>query len=383
MGIAVHNSPSPGENRAFSLCFSDNWGPLWAPREEKPLLLDDISTGAIDIEVKTPIDMVLMRHAGARVARAGESESGPDGAVVPQPPVRDIAIPPRLHFAHQPKLTVVIPQRDALKVACVRSRLEDRGGRLGAQPPAGSHRISAHSEKRSFLILPIPVCHAVVVQDIENRHMGPPQAEPATVTDVPKLHPRALAEGRRRGVTWPHHLETPERCSVANHPYMDRVKSTRIRDAFHADRQVGLAVAVGRMIQSSWLPVNVPGCQIRCHYLMARTSCRTEDSQRWPTVQRAIILLKISQRRHRLINDSLIGIHPRGIPSVCPQEVQCIAQLVASRQGPVGTGLDAQTIWLIHESRHFHRAVLLRIKDRGNERRIVLPLALQNLRLAQ
>src|SRR5215203_1174140 len=187
MGIAVHHSPAPGKDRAFSLCFSDNWRPLWAPREEEPLLLDDISTGAIDIEVKTPIDMVLMRHAGARVARAGESESGPDGAVVPQPPVRDIAIPPRLHFAHQPKLTVVIPQRDALKVACVRSRLEDRGGRLGAQPPAGSHRISAHSEKRSFLILPIPVCHAVVVQDIENRHMGPPQAEPATVTDLPKV----------------------------------------------------------------------------------------------------------------------------------------------------------------------------------------------------
>src|SRR5215211_1132009 len=189
MGIAVHHSPAPGKDRAFSLCFSDNWRPLWAPREEEPLLLDDISTGAIDIEVKTPIDMVLMRHAGARVARTGEAESGPDGAVVPQSPVRDIAIPPRLHFTHQPKLTVVVPQRDALKVACVRSGLEDRGWRLGAQPPAGSHRISAHSEERSFLILPIPVSHPVVVEDIENRHMGPPQAEPATVTDVPKLHP--------------------------------------------------------------------------------------------------------------------------------------------------------------------------------------------------
>jgi len=189
MGIAVYHSPPPGEDRAFSLRFSDNGGPLWAPREKEPLLLDDISTGAIDIEVKTPIDMVLMTHAGARVARASETELGPDGAVVPQSPLRDIAIPPRLHFAHQPKLTVVVPQGDALKVACVRSRLKDRGGRLGAQPPAGSHRICAHSEERSFLILPIPVCHAVVIQDIENRHMGPPQAEPATVTDVPKLHP--------------------------------------------------------------------------------------------------------------------------------------------------------------------------------------------------
>src|SRR5215207_2063658 len=150
MGIAVHHSPAPSEDRAFSLCFSDNWGPLWAPRAEEPLLLDDISAGTIDIEVKTPIDMVLMRHAGARVARAGEAEPGPDGAVVPQPPVRDIAIPPRLHFAHQPKLTVVIPDGDALKVACVRSRLKDRGGRLGAQPPAGSHRDQCPQRGREF-----------------------------------------------------------------------------------------------------------------------------------------------------------------------------------------------------------------------------------------
>src|SRR5215203_3590558 len=103
---------------------------------------------------------------------------------------------------------------------------------------------------------------------------------------------------------------------------MDRVGSTRIRDAFHADGQVGLAVAVGRMIQSSWLPVNVPRSQIRCHYLMARISCRTEDAQRWPTDQRAIILLKISQRRHRLINDSLVGTHSRGIPTVSAQDGQ-------------------------------------------------------------
>ena len=189
MGIAVHHSPAPGDDGAFSLRFSDNWGPLWIPREEEPLLLDDVSTSAIDIEVKAPIDMVLVPHAGTRVACAGEAESGPDGAVVPQPPVRDIAIPPCLHLAHQPKLTVVVPQGNALKVACVRSRFENRGRWLGAQPPPRPHWVSANCEERSFLILPVPVCHAVVVQDIENRHVRPPQPEPATVTDVPKLHP--------------------------------------------------------------------------------------------------------------------------------------------------------------------------------------------------
>jgi hypothetical protein len=137
------------------------------------------------------------------------------------------------------------------------------------------------------------------------------------------------------------------------------------------------------VFHSSWLPVNVPRCQIHCDNLVPRTSCRTEDAQRRPPNERAIVLLTIGQRRHGLVDHNVLAIRSGGIPIVGPQDVHRSAELVTSRQRPISAGLNTQAFWLIQKSRHFGRPVLPRIKDRGNERRIVLPLALQDLRLAQ
>src|SRR5215204_2752095 len=298
MGVPVHHSPPSSEDGAFALRLPDNWGPLWIPRKEESLLLDDVPAGTIDIKVQAPIDVVLMPHARARVACARKTEPGPDRAVVEQSPFRDIAIPPRLDLAHQPQLTVLVPQGDALEIACVRAGLEDRGWRLCAQPPTRSNGVSADSEEWSFLILPIPVCHAVVVQHIENRHVGPPQDESAAVSDVPQLYPGALAIGRRRGISRPNHLKIPQGYPVANDPYVDSVGSGCIGNAFHTHRKVVLAVVVRRVIHTSGLPVDPALCHVHCHDLVPRGVCRAEYAQRGATDQRAVILLEIGQRWH-------------------------------------------------------------------------------------
>ena len=53
--------------------------------------------------------MVLVGHAGTRIASAGEAEAGREHPVVAQTPVRDVAVPAGLHLAHQAQLVVLVP----------------------------------------------------------------------------------------------------------------------------------------------------------------------------------------------------------------------------------------------------------------------------------
>ena len=101
----VHDTVSAADSRvALPLCFFDDGVPLqsgWAAacRNHHALHLKRVVGGAVDIEIETPVHVMLMPHARSRVSRARESKSCADRSVVSHSPVRHVSVPSRHHFA--------------------------------------------------------------------------------------------------------------------------------------------------------------------------------------------------------------------------------------------------------------------------------------------
>src|SRR5215213_1813821 len=82
-------------------------------------LFDDVVAWRANVEVQTPVDVVRMDVAGAAVLGPGEPEARANRPVSVQPPLGNVAIPPRLHLAHQHHLRSVDVDRHAGEVARV------------------------------------------------------------------------------------------------------------------------------------------------------------------------------------------------------------------------------------------------------------------------
>src|SRR5690242_210524 len=89
-------------------------------------LHDAIAAGSLDIEIETPVGMVVVHVAHARAFGSGETEARSDSAVGGEPPLAYIAIPAGFHFAHQYDLLALHVDADAQKVTDVGAGIHDR-----------------------------------------------------------------------------------------------------------------------------------------------------------------------------------------------------------------------------------------------------------------
>ena len=185
-------------------------------RERRVVVLEhDVLAGARDVEVQPPVRMMVMDLADTRVVDRAEAEARADRAVGMQPPAADVAVPAGRELADQHHLLVVHVDRHAGEVAVVVAGVEHRLGRLGAEPEAGRHR-GALGLEAALLVLPVAVRAAgvVVVADVEDRHVRPPQHALAAVGDPAQLDARAHVARRGRR---PDGDQPPQGLAVAGH----------------------------------------------------------------------------------------------------------------------------------------------------------------------
>src|SRR5450759_997874 len=382
-GLAVVDLPGAREEGPLARGLPHDRRPRRSPGEEQTALLDDVTPRSVDVEVQPPEDVVLVTHAGARVAGAGEAEPGADRSVVAQPPVRHVAVPAGLKLADHAQLALVVPERDALEVPRVGTGFQDRGWWLGAHPPSRPDRIGADRLERRLLVLPVAVGHAVVVEHVEDRHVCLPEHQVPAVAHLPQFHPRALAVSRGGGVAWPDHDKAPQLLAAAQDPHPHLARAARVGKAAHADRQARLAVVVGRRVHSNRLPVDQAAVQVDRDHAVQWTAGRVEDSQRYAPCRRAVLQLDVGQRRHGLVHHDAVPALEWRVPIVGTQHLDGVPQLVLGGVGAEDAGPYVDLLELVRPAGDLDGQVAARVEHRGHEAAVTVLLAPQHVRVEE
>ena len=119
-------------------------------------LADAIVAGGANVEVESPVDMMVVDVAHARALDRGKREPRADGAVGMQPPLADVAVPAGFHLADEHNLVRQDVDADAKEVAGIRSGVDDRQRRRWAEPEA-RRDVGAGRLDHAFLVLPIAI----------------------------------------------------------------------------------------------------------------------------------------------------------------------------------------------------------------------------------